>query len=166
MARAGRKPKPNAVKELENNPGKRPLNKTAPEPPEEVAEPPLVLTGPALEEWKRITPALQAMGMASSVDQAALAAYCQAVGIWEIASQLMKEAAEKDPIGRGLTVTTSNGNIIQNPILGTLNRAAKDVITYSAEFGLTPSARSRLNVGTTGKKKNKFAGLRGRGGEG
>ena len=52
--------------------------------------------------------------------------------------------AEKDQLTGGLMIKTSNGNAIQNPLVGTANKAAADMMRYAAEFGMTPSARSRL----------------------
>jgi P27 family predicted phage terminase small subunit len=47
----------------------------------------------------------------------------------------------------GLVVKTKSGNIIQNPLVGVANKAMADVVRYAAEFGMTPSARSRIEVG-------------------
>jgi P27 family predicted phage terminase small subunit len=52
--------------------------------------------------------------------------------------------AEKDQLTGGLMIKTSNGNAIQNPLVGTANKAAADMMRYAAEFGMTPSARSRI----------------------
>jgi len=41
-------------------------------------------------------------------------------------------------------IKTSNGNAIQNPLVGTANKAAADMMRYAAEFGMTPSARTRI----------------------
>jgi P27 family predicted phage terminase small subunit len=59
----------------------------------------------------------------------------------------------------GLMIKTSNGNAIQNPLVGTANKAASDVVRYAAEFGMTPSARVRLAIGGGGAATSKWAGL-------
>ena len=43
-------------------------------------------------------------------------------------------------------IKTSNSNAIQNPLVGTANKAAADMVRYAAEFGMTPSARSRITA--------------------
>ena len=44
----------------------------------------------------------------------------------------------------GLIIRTQGGNAIQNPLVGTANKAMADMMRYAAEFGMTPSARTRI----------------------
>ena len=53
MAKTGRKPKPTALKKLEGNPGKRPLNTMEPTPPNVSIHCPQYLLPDARKEWKR-----------------------------------------------------------------------------------------------------------------
>ena len=146
MAR-GRKPKPSALKLVTGNPGNRPMNEDEPivvSP--DLPDAPAILTGIALDEWNELAPALYNCGILSIIDKNALAAYCQAVQIWKQAKTALDKMAESDLLTSGLMIKTTNGNFIQNPIVGTLNKAANDMIRFSAEFGLTPSSRTRLSV--------------------
>ena len=54
MATRGRKPKPTALKVLEGNPGKRPLNDREPVPPKGTLKCPAWLLPEAKKEWKRL----------------------------------------------------------------------------------------------------------------
>ena len=54
MATRGRKPKPTALKALEGNPGKRPLNEHEPVPPKATLRCPAWLEAEAKKEWKRL----------------------------------------------------------------------------------------------------------------
>ena len=81
MATRGRKPKPTAIKLLEGNPGRRPLNEHEPVPPKATIKCPAWLEPEAKKEWKRLAPALESMGVLTSVDISAFAGYCQAYGI-------------------------------------------------------------------------------------
>lgn len=54
--------------------------------------------------------------------------------------------AKRDPLTGGLMIKTTNGNAIQNPLIGTANKAMSDMVRYAAEFGMTPSARSRIKA--------------------
>jgi P27 family predicted phage terminase small subunit len=140
----GRKPLPTAVKRANGNPGKRRLNSKEAEPSMARPIPPSHLSEEAEIEWERVSRELAAAGLLSLVDRSALAAYCQAYGRWvqaEAALQKMKNEAN------GLVVKTKSGNIIQNPLVGVANKAMADVVRYAAEFGMTPSARSRIEVG-------------------
>jgi len=57
-------------------------------------------------------------------------------------------APPKRPEGAfdGLLAYTTNGNLVQNPLLGIANKARADVLRFAAELGMTPSARTRLDV--------------------
>lgn len=134
---------------MTGNPGNRPMNDAEPiivSP--ELPEPPAILNGIALDEWNELAPALYNCGILSIIDRNALAAYCQSVQIWKQAKTALDTMAKADLITSGLMIKTTNGNFIQNPIVGTLNKAANDMIRFAAEFGMTPSSRTRLNVDT------------------
>jgi P27 family predicted phage terminase small subunit len=142
---AGR-PKPTQLKILTGNPGKRPLNRNEPKPARNLPDPPDELNEDARIEWDRISRELYLLGLLTSIDRSGLAAYCQAYGRWMIAERAVNEAASRDPRFHGLLVLTTNGNIIQNPMVGAANRAMADMMRYAVEFGLTPSSRSRVRV--------------------
>lgn len=134
----GRKPKPTAMKILENNPGHRPLNKNEPRPTAKAPACPPHVQGEGRKEWRRITRELNTLGMISNLDRAALAAYCQAWGRWcEAEEQLRKH---------GPIVKSPSGFPIQNPYLAVANKAMEQIIKLSAEFGLTPSSRARVSA--------------------
>lgn len=57
--------------------------------------------------------------------------------------QRLKHLADR---GSELVVWTGNGNLIQNPLVGVSRRAAADMLRFAAEFGMTPSARSRIDT--------------------
>ena len=108
--------------------------------------PPHHLSADALEEWNRVAHWLHRIGLLSEVDRAALAAYAQAYGRWVQAERAIARMAQKDQLTGGLMIKTSNGNAIQNPLVGTANKAAADMMRYAAEFGMTPSARTRIET--------------------
>ena len=81
-------------------------------------------------------------------------AYAQAYGRWVEAERAIAKMAEKDQLTGGLMIKTSNGNAIQNPLVGTANKAASDMMRYAAEFGMTPSARSRISAEATSEGAN------------
>ena len=62
MAMRGRKPKPTALKVLEGNPGKRPLNKKEPQPEKKAPAARHGWSRKAKKEWKRMAKTLEAMG--------------------------------------------------------------------------------------------------------
>ena len=145
MAR-GRKPKPTHLKLITGNPGRRALNTKEPSPPSALPSPPTHLNDEAKVEWDRVAEDLYRIGILTNIDRAVLAAYCQAYGRWVSAELVLADMAKNDEVTRGLTVETINGNILQNPMVGMANKAMADMVRYAAEFGMTPSARSRINT--------------------
>lgn len=146
---AGRKPKPTHLKLVTGNPGKRPLPKAEAKVVPALPSPPPHLADEAKVEWGRVSEDLFKVGLLSHIDRAALAAYCQAYGRWVQAERAIAEMAKRDQLTGGLMIKTTNGNAIQNPLVGTANKAAADMVRFAAEFGMTPSARSRINAEPT-----------------
>ena len=140
----GTKPRPSRLKLITGNPGKRPLNRHEPQARPALPSPPTHLTEEALEEWWRVAAELHRLGMLSEIDRTALAAYAQAYGRWVKAERALSRMAEKDLLTGGLMIRTSNGNAIQNPLVGTANAASAAMMKYAVELGMTPSARTRI----------------------
>ena len=150
VGQRGPAPKPTALKELQGNPGKRPLNKQEPkfDPVIETPSPPGHLNTYAKKEWNRIIPVLINVKMLTEADLAAIAVYCQSYGRWVEAEKLVKT--------KGLTATTDKGNVIQRPEVGIANTAMRDIVSFAKEFGMTPSSRSKIEVEDTLNKEEPF----------
>lgn len=134
----GRKPKPTALKLIEGNPGKRPITGSEPKPPSSQPTCPAHLSPTAKAEWKRIALSLNAIGLLTQVDRAALAAYCQAYGRWVEAERKLSETPT--------LLKMPSGYIQVSPWLTISNKQMELMARYMTELGLTPSARSRLSV--------------------
>jgi len=139
---AGRKPLPTNLKILRGNPGKRPLPKNEPRPPKDKPSCPAFVTGDARKEWKRIAPLLAAMGLLSKIDRTALAAYCTAYARWLKAEKIVKE--------KGELYKTASGNVMTSPMLWVANKAMDQMHKFMAEFGMTPSSRTRITTSEDG----------------
>ena len=100
---------------------------------------PTHLSKAAKKEWKRIAPELEKLGLLSHIDMAALAAYCQAYGRWVEAEKKLKE------IGHPL-YKSKNGTVTTSPWLWVANKALDQILKFASEFGMTPSARTRIHV--------------------
>ena len=137
--RAGRKPKPTAIKILEGNPGKRKLNENEPKPLKKAPPCPKWLEPEAKKEWRRLAKALEAMGVLTEADMAAFAGYCQSYARW-------KEAEERIT-DRGLVIRTPSGYPQQVPYISIAQQYLKLMQQYAEQFGLTPAARSRIIAG-------------------
>lgn len=129
--------KPKAMAELDGNPGKRPYN-DIPEPRKGAPKPPHWLKDEALAEWGRIVPELEAIGMLSVVDRAALTAY---VSAWATFVE-----ATKDIEQRGVVVPSARDDdgMVKNPSVQMQRDALAQIKTWCIEFGLTPAARGKI----------------------
>ncbi|MCV2869910.1 phage terminase small subunit P27 family [Defluviimonas sp. WL0002] len=132
----GRKPKPTAIRRLDGNPGKRGYNAAEPVPPEGLPDCPPHLTELAREEWQRIAATLHDMGVVTTVDRAALAAYCQSYARWAEAEEKLKETP--------VMLKTPSGYVQQSPWLSVANKQLELMGRYMAELGITPASRSRV----------------------
>lgn len=91
MAARGRKPTPTALKVLEGNPGKRPLNENEPKPNKKAPTCPKWLEPEAKKEWRRLAKQMEALGILTEVDMAAFAGYCQAYARWKEAEEFISQ---------------------------------------------------------------------------
>lgn len=145
MGRRGPAPKPTKLEKLQGNPGKRKRNAREPKPKQKAPVCPSWLDTEAKAEWKRIVPELESLGLLTTVDRAALAAYCQSFSRWR--------AAEEGIQKHGLTFDTLNGPR-KNPEVAISEKALALMKAYLQEFGLSPASRTRVNGGGDEKPKD------------
>lgn len=154
----GRKRTPAAKRELEGNPGIRPIPE---EPPTKTVEsyvpPPKELKGDALDTWKTMLPILIEMGVLAQSDLKSFKQYCIVCGMAHDAYEDIKE--------KGLIIdhVNTNGDHIRkkNPSADLLKEMTAQARIFAAEFGLTPASRSKAGyskppVESNQIKKNKF----------
>lgn len=148
----GRKPKPTAVHELNGsydiNPKRR--NKSEPKPPSGRPVAPRYLDRLAKNEWRQTCELLEKMGVLSLADKSALTLYCQTFSEWR------KAIVYCDKYGAWTIGKDGNGNTTttRNEWDRLRERSAESCRKWLVEFGLTPSARTRLQV--TEETKDEF----------
>ena len=76
------------------------------------------------------------MGVLTTIDRAALAAYCQAYGRWVEAEERLRETP--------MLFKTPSGYVQQSPLLGIINKQLELMGRYLVELGMTPASRSRV----------------------
>lgn len=145
MGLRGPIPKPTALKIVEGNPGKRPLNTREPKPRAVAPRCPSHLDAVAQKEWKRLVPVLLRMGVLTEADQIALANLCQTYSTMIAAQEQLSKS--------GILYKTQSGYIQQSPLLSIVNTCVDTINKLSREFGLTPSSRSRLQMAADEKPK-------------
>ena len=135
---AGRRPKPTNLRILQGNAGKRAMNAHEPRPPAQAPEIPAHLNEEARAEWGRMSEILLRIGLLTSIDRAAFAAYCVAWSRWVEAEESLKKS--------GTVVKAPSGYPMISPYLVISNRAIEQMRAFMVEFGLTPASRSRISV--------------------
>lgn len=137
MGVRGPLPKPNELKMLDGDPGKRGLRnevKTKPVRPRK----PRWLSPEAKKEWDFIVPILEDMGVLGEADSHALAMYCTAYARWKEAERTLQK--------EGHAVETASGSLKAHPAWRVAQESFKQMSAMLKEFGLTPAARARLSV--------------------
>jgi P27 family predicted phage terminase small subunit len=104
----------------------------------ELPPPPGFLDPVGVMEWERIGPELVEKQLLTTVDMAAFTAYCLNVA--------RMVAAEKAINEKGLIVLTPFGQLQTNPAVSIARQAGVEVRKFCQEFGLTPSARTRVRT--------------------
>jgi P27 family predicted phage terminase small subunit len=87
-----------------------------------------------------MTAQLLAAGTLAKAYRAPLASYCEAWSRYVAAVQQVRETG-------GEVVKSPNGFPILNPYASVRNRAQATMQSLAAEFGLTPSSKSRVKAG-------------------
>lgn len=140
MGNRGPVGKPTAIKELEGNPGKRPLPENEPQPEKltAVPKPPSFLDPLAKRHWKVLGQQLLDCGLLTHIDLDAFSACCNCYALWVKAQTEIKKT--------GLLVKTPNGFPMPSPYIKIAGDALDRMMRYLKEFGMTPAARSRVQV--------------------
>jgi len=110
----------------------------------------------AHREWRRVVPELERLGILTCVDGAALEVYCNAYSNMVRAQKVLNDPsldAKGRPVG-GFTFSTPNGCIVQRPEVGIVNQCSRTIKMFCAEFGFTPTARARMDVGDDWKDED------------
>lgn len=139
----GAKLQPNALHVLK---GSRRARPNEPEVSGKVGPPPAILTGLALDTWKKVAKEWEAAKIGSALDEEALACYCLA---WKDLND-----SEEDIKVFGRIVETERG-LVKNPAFTIRNSSMTQIKQFAAELGLSPTSRGKIQ-GPPKKKANKF----------
>ena len=142
MTPRGRKPKPTALKKLQNNPGKRSLKKKVePKPPTTAKTAPVDLARDdnlAAGFVAKYRPTLAALGLLTDADDAAFEMAARHYSLAVRAYEHVEEA--------GLTVLDDHLQERKHPLLQVFRDNSLAFKSYITEFGMTPSSRVRLRI--------------------
>ena len=135
----GRKPKPTQFKRATGNPGKRRLNQNEPKPRASIRIDPAKIDETSRAFLERYVPLLQEARVLTDVDQAALELMSVHYALAWRAAQIV----ERD----GLMVLDAFKQRHKHPLLQIVRDHSTAFRAYAAEFGMTPSSRSRVQTG-------------------
>lgn len=141
------RPTPTVLKLIKGNPGRRKLNKREPTPKRVIPSCPEYLNDVAKVAWGRLSVILDRMGVLTEADALALERMCDCY------ADIM--ACKKLIALHGRTYQTdSEGGILHktNPAVTQLRAAEAMLKAYMIEFGLTPAARSKVQVADDGEE--------------
>jgi P27 family predicted phage terminase small subunit len=152
MGKRGPKPTPNKTLEMRGSPWAKyaPNRKgvDAPDPVVETSPCPDWVTGLAREHWDEISQMLKDQDVLTRMDNIALALLVDAL------AQYIQAKQEHE--GGSVTITTAQGNVIQDPCVGVINKAWERVLKALREFGMTPSSRTAVSVSKIAGKKGQI----------
>lgn len=150
---AGRRPTPTELKLVRGNPGKRPINKNEPKPAKRIPSAPGHLSIEGQVAWGRLTVLLDRMGVLTEADGFALERLCDCY------AEILALRDLVDAQGRTYETTSTQGELVlkANPAVAMLADVDRRFKSYLVEFGLTPAARSKVQVKDDEPKEDEFA---------
>jgi P27 family predicted phage terminase small subunit len=130
----------------------RPINKNEAEVGPSLPEPPEFLTKAAKSEWYRLGPQLEAAGLIAAIDRNQFASYCMMFSIW---SDAMRHVAAHGMFAK--SGRSAKGLVLSKQYLIMMD-TEKRMTALAADFGLTPSSRSKISVPARAKPNDPFEG--------
>jgi P27 family predicted phage terminase small subunit len=149
---AGRRPKPTAIKKLQGNPGKRPLNASEPKPPPALGAVPRRRLPPEGKRlWKSLAPMLARLNVLTEADLPALEMTCLH---YAVARAALDEMLADGEDGKMAVSTESVTGIKKHPAASVFRENSTAFRMYLTEFGLTPASRVRLKMDSGEEEKS------------
>lgn len=152
MGSRGPQPKPNEIKKLEGNPGKRAINENDPKPKIVLAvDPPYWLSDLSKTYWQQLMPMLSRLGVLTEADLPLFTRYCDILAKWKECRDFL---ATRDqicyPIFDGQKVDAEGKRIIlflkEYPHVSRQLKYSEHLLKIESHFGMSPSTRSRIII--------------------
>ena len=151
MAAMGRKPHPSVIRDLRGNPTKRPIPTDEIHLPARIPDPPANLSEEAFPYWVETANKLSVMGVLTEVDGGALALFAEVEAtFWEAVSEVRKHGA--------VVEVGESGHCQASPWQTVMMQSQKQMRDWMAEFGMTPSSRTRVRPAGGAAPGNKLSG--------
>lgn len=160
---AGRKPKPDALKQLMGTAQPCRMNPAAPAGSKMVPIAPDWLSERSAELFGDLVAVLDEMGLTSGSDTVMLAMLASRIEEVEQLTAIIEDGG-RVYVSKAETTTGKDGALVvkqmvrARPEVGMRNEALRHVQSLLAEFGLSPAARSRVSAGKTAEE-DEFGGI-------
>jgi P27 family predicted phage terminase small subunit len=137
MSRPGPAPTPTHLKIVRGVRRDR-INDKEPKPTKKTPPCPAWLSAEGKKVWRRTSKQLTEMGLLYACDGDSLAAYCEAVVRHQKACEVINST--------GILIKGRRDGVVKNPAVQVARDAEATIKAFAQEFGLTPSARTRLKT--------------------
>ena len=148
MKGQGRKPKPTVLKLLHGTARKHRINPREPKPKVGEMLPPEHLSPLAREHWITVEEQLRSAGILTTLDRPALEVLCEVYARWCLANEEIKKT--------GILIRGESGGFVKSPYLFVSSKSFDQMLKMLTEFGMTPSARTRVNAIGGNEPDNEF----------
>lgn len=142
MGRRGPRPKPTPMLKLSGS-WRGNVERGEPQPRKVIPECPEWLTGDARKVWDRMIDTLNFMGVLTEADGNSLARYCVTFVRWRAAEEFLAK------YGTTFPVKDDRGKVkcfMPFPEVAIANQLSQMLTRLEAEFGMTPSSRTRISL--------------------
>lgn len=156
------KPTPTKMRVLQGNPSGRPLpkNEAKPKAADRTPSVPTWLDDDARAIWKQHARDLWEAGLLTQIDREALAALCETTALYRTAVDMIETDG-------AVWTSAETGYTQQSAWMTVRNQALAKMQSLWTEFGMTPAARTRIQVEKPEKEEDELVKLlKGRAGNG
>lgn len=147
MGARGPKAKPSELKLLQGTyrSDRAPDNEPKPKTPSAIPDPPAHMDAVGKKEWKRLAPELFRLGLLTIADLVAFETYCLSYGRLVAAHKSLRKAKT---MFHEYTNKAGATNFVARPEIAVIQKESLVIKAFCAEFGLSPSARTRMEAPT------------------
>lgn len=104
------------------------------------------LTPPEVEAWHELVRMLTPLGLFTEADRISLSLICEMLVRYRAIKAALQVMSDEDAATYGVLMKTKGGNVIQNPMVGALNKVRAQLSRELQKFGMDPSSRSQIEV--------------------
>jgi P27 family predicted phage terminase small subunit len=150
---AGRKPKPTHLKIVGGSPRLRYVNENEPKPEPCRPDCPAYVSDKARSVWNEVVDMIDTLGVLTRPDALALAVLCEIYADFKQSCLELEDAGE---LVYTATLTTGQTVLRRHPAVDIKLATSAQIRSWLGEFGMTPSARTRVSgQAKDSKKKSK-----------